>query len=290
MIVKMIKYTFAVHHRFYRQFLDDLQDLEVVHIDRSREQKVAGEAAELANEVTQISQLLEQLKNYTHDEPKEDTSKLSVGEIAAATSSLTRRLSDCRSVLEQLQETIEARKIWGDYSDQLLSELKKEGIQIRFYTIPTKKFSQSWVELFPVEVISRSDREIHFVWIGTREVTFEGARELHPPGEQVSEMLKRSELLRKEISGIHSDLEQLANSTWVPLHNRLRMLKDRLEWLDILDNQSAQIGEGQIFLLEGWVPVDVREKLNRYLEGKGILYLLSEATTEEVPPVQLKNS
>ncbi len=290
MIVKMIKYTFAVHHRFYSQFLDDLQELEVVHVDRSREQKVAGEAAELAAEVTRINQLLEQLKNYTHDEPKEETSTLPVSEVAVMTSSLTKRLGDCRSALEQLQETIEARRIWGNYSDQLLSELKKEGIQIRFYTIPAKKFSPSWPGLFPVEVISRSDREIHFVSIGTREVTFEGARELHPPGEQVSEMLTRSELLRKEISGIHSDLEKLANSTWVPLHNRLTLLKDRLEWLDILDNQTSQLGEGQIFLLEGWVPVDAREKLDRYLDEKGILYLLSEATPEEVPPVRLKNS
>jgi len=290
MIVRMIKYTFAVHHRFYRQFLDDLQDLEVVHIDRSKEQKVDGEAAELTNEAAQINQLLEQLKNYTHDEPKKETSTLSVSEIANLTGSLTKRLSDCRSAQEQLQETIDARRIWGEYSDQLITELRKEGIKLRFFTMAAKKFSLSWLEIFPIEIISRSDREIHFIWIGTSDITFEGARELHPPREQISELIKHSEQLKKEISELRSELEHLANDTWVLLHKRLQALRDRLEWLDIRDNQTSQIGEGQIYLLEGWVPVTVQDKLNQYLEKQGILYFQSEATGEEMPPVQLKNN
>jgi len=290
MIVRMIKYTFAVHHRFYKQFLDDLQDLEVVHIDRSKEQKVAGEAAELTNEAARINQLLEQLKNYTHDEPKQETSALSVSEIADLTGSLTKRLSDCRSALEQLQETIEARQIWGDYSDQVLTGLRDEGIRLRFFTMPAKKFSLSWLEIFPIEIISRSDREIHFVWIGTGDMTFEGARELHPPREQIPELTRRSEQLRKEILAIRSELEHLANNTWILLHKRLQALRDRLEWLDVRDNQTSPIGEGQIYLLEGWVPVTAQDKLNRYLEEQGILYFQSEATEEETPPVQLKNN
>lgn len=290
MIVRMIKYTFAVHHRFYRQFLDDLQEIEVVHIERSKDQKVAGEAAELTSEVVRINQLLEQFKNYTHDEPKQDTCTLSVNETDNLNTALTKRLSDCRSALEQLQETIDARQIWGDYSDQLVAELQSEGIRLRFFTMPTKKFSSSWLEIFPIEIISRSDREIHFVWFGTGDIIFEGARELHPPHEQMSDLIKRSGQLKKEISEIRSELEHLANDSWVPLHKRLETLRDRLEWLDIMDNQTSRIGEGQIYLLEGWVPVTSGDKLNQYLEEKGILYFQSEATGEETPPVQLKNN
>lgn len=290
MIVRMIKYTFAVHHAFYQQFLNDLQELEVVHIDRSREQKVAGEAADLANEAGQIHQVLEQLKNYRHEEPEEELSSLTVNEIADLTGSLIKRLGDCRSALEQQQETIEARQIWGDYSDQLLSELREEGIKLRFYTIPAKRFSQSWLDLFPIEIISRSEREIHFIWIGTEEIIFEGARELHPPCEQVAELLSHSEELKREIAEIRANLEHLANSTWQPLHERLAKLRDRLEWLDIRDNRTSRIGEGQIDLLEGWVPVIAKEKLDQYLEEQGILYFESEASEEEVPPVQLKNN
>ncbi len=290
MIVRMIKYTFAVHRGFYRQFLDDLQDLEVVHIDRSKEQKVAGEAAELTNEVDRINHLLEQLKNYTHDEPKQDTCTLSVCEADNLAGALSKRLSDSRSMLEQLQETIDARQIWGDYSDQLVTELRNEGIKLRFFTMPAKKFSMSWLDIFPIEIISRSDREIHFVWIGTGDITFEGARELHPPREQISELIKRAEQLKKDISEIRSKLEHLANDTWIMLHKRLEVLRDRLEWLDIRDNQTSLIGEGQIYLLEGWVPVTVQDKLNQYLEEKDILYFQSEAAEEEMPPVQLKNN
>lgn len=290
MIVRMIKYTFAVHHRFYRQFLDDLQDLEVVHIDRSKEQKVAGEAAELANEAALISQVLEQLKGYRHDGTKEEQSSLTVSEISVQSGSLMKRLSDCRSSLEQLQETIEARQIWGDYSDQLVSELRSEGISLGFYTMPTKKFSLSWLELFPIEIISWSDREIHFIRIGKEEITFEGARELHPPCKQVSELIKRSEDLKKEIAEIKLTLEHLANSTLELLQRRMEKLRDRLEWLDIRDNRTSQIGEGQIYLLEGWVPFNAQDKLNQYLEKQGILYFQSEASEDEIPPVQLKNN
>ncbi len=290
MIVRMIKYTFAVHHRFYTQFLDDLQNLEVVHIDRTREQKVAGEAADLTHEAGLVHQTLEQFKNYRHDGPTGEPFSLTVKEVAEQAGAWEKRLADCRSALEQLQETIRAREIWGDYSDQLVSELGDQGIKLRFYTMPARKFSQSWLQLFPIEIVSRSEREIHFVWIGTGDITFEGARELHPPREEVAELRRREEELKNEIAEIRLKLEQLANNAWQPLHRRLAKLKDRLEWLDILDNQTSQIGEGLISLLEGWVAETGREKLDHYLEEQGILYFVSEASDGEVPPVQLENS
>lgn len=290
MIVRMIKYTFAVHHRFYTQFLDDLQNLEVVHIDRTREQKVAGEAADLTHEAGLVHQTLEQFKNYRHDGPTGEPFSLTVKEVAEQAGAWEKRLADCRSALEQLQETIRAREIWGDYSDQLVSELGDQGIKLRFYTMPARKFSQSWLQLFPIEIVSRSEREIHFVWIGTGDITFEGARELHPPREEVAELRRREEELKNEIAEIRLKLEQLANNAWQPLHRRLAKLKDRLEWLDILDNQTSQIGEGLISLLEGWVAETGREKLDYYLEEQGILYFVSEASDGEVPPVQLENS
>jgi len=290
MIVPMIKYSFAVYHPFYRQFLDDLQELEVVHIDHSREKKIEGEAAELTNEAGQIGQLLEQLKIYRHDEPKEEPSSLSVKEILSQATSLIKRLADCRTALEQLQETIDARIIWGDYSDQLLAEMNKAGIAVYFYTIPAKKFNQTWLENYPLEIISRSGREIHFIVVGSIKMTFDGAREVHPPNEQVTELLGRSELLRKEIAETVSKLEQLANSSWTKLQDRLHRLQDRLEWLDIRDNRTSSAGEGRIDLLEGWVPVTAQERLNKYLEDQGILYFQAEATAEEVPPIQLKNN
>ena len=290
MIVRMIKYTFAVHHRFYTQFLDDLQNLEVVHIDRTREQKVAGEAADLTHEAGLVHQTLEQFKNYRHDGPTGEPFSLTVKEVAEQAGAWEKRLADCRSALEQLQETIRAREIWGDYSDQLVSELGDQGIKLRFYTMPARKFSQSWLQLFPIEIVSRSEREIHFVWIGTGDITFEGARELHPPREEVAELRRREEELKNEVAEIRLKLEQLANNAWQPLHRRLAKLKDRLEWLDILDNQTSQIGEGLISLLEGWVAETGREKLDHYLEEQGILYFVSEASDGEVPPVQLENS
>ncbi|MDD4193209.1 MAG: hypothetical protein PHI28_17875, partial [Mangrovibacterium sp.] len=198
MIVRMIKYTFAVHHRFYTQFLDDLQNLEVVHIDRTREQKVAGEAADLTHEAGLVHQTLEQFKNYRHDGPTGEPFSLTVKEVAEQAGAWEKRLADCRSALEQLQETIRAREIWGDYSDQLVSELGDQGIKLRFYTMPARKFSQSWLQLFPIEIVSRSEREIHFVWIGTGDITFEGARELHPPREEVAELRRREEELKNE--------------------------------------------------------------------------------------------
>ncbi|MEL7585245.1 MAG: V-type ATPase 116kDa subunit family protein [Prolixibacteraceae bacterium] len=290
MIVPMIKYTFAVHHSFYRQFLNDLQELEVVHIDRGRERKLVGEAAELAGEAGQIGHVLEQLKNYRHEQPEEKPTLLPVSDIHARAVSLMKRLGDCRSALELLQETIDAREIWGDYSGQVIRNLNDAGIFIRFYTIPAKKFSQSWLELFPVEVISRSDREVHFICIGKQEVTFEGARELHPPQEQLTELNERHEMLKKEIAEVRSKLEKLANSSWLPLKSRLAVLRDRMDWLDILDNRTSPVGEGQILLLEGWVPVTAKDPLNQYLDEKGILYFESAATEEEVPPVQLVNN
>ncbi|MGE4585882.1 MAG: V-type ATP synthase subunit I [Mangrovibacterium sp.] len=290
MVVPMLKYSFAVYHPFYRHFLDDLQDLKVVHVDRSREKQVAGEAAELARESEQIGRLLEQLKLYRQEQPGNDSTLLSVKEVIVQAGSLLKRLAECRSAREQLQEILDTRVVWGDYSPKLLEEMTRAGIPFRFYTVPAKKFSNSWQESFPLEIVSHSEREIHFVLIGPDQPSLEGAREVHPPKEELGKLNKRMDGLRGEEKKICSRLQQLAGDSWSPLQERRAWLGDRLEWLDIRDNRTAQAAEGRVDLLEGWVPVTAAEKLDCYLEKKGILFLREEASPADLPPVKLTNN
>ncbi len=290
MIVPMIKYAFAVHHSAYQQFLDDLQELGVVHVGKSKGKATEGETALLSSEASRIGYTVDQLKHYLHENAVAVKTKLQAEEITEQTTAFLKKLDSARSELERLNKKAGEQALWGDYSEAMVRELEEAGVNVRFYSIPAKKFHPDWVDQYPLEVASRLEKEIRFVTFGISGEPFIGARREHPVGEMASALQKEIGRTEQQIAGVEAELQALAANGISLLQDRLEAVEVRLEWLDVLNNLTTQIGDGAIRILEGWAPVTEEARLKDYLEKSGIFYLESAAEPGEQPPVQLKNN
>lgn len=290
MIVPMEKYSFVIYHKAYTSFLDDLQELGVVHIDVGKAKVQPGEEEELRAEADRINKTSELLKFYQHAETEPSTVSWTSDELISQTASLTKKLEAEKQKLAGLQEAKMDGEAWGDYSSRLVDELREAGISVDFYSISPKKFHQEWLNDYPLEIVYQDSRTIKFVVVGESEKIFIGSQREYPPAKQLTKLQEELEAQNTEVAQIEEQLKAMAKSGWEVLQKRLKTIHVRLDWLQVCHNPAAQVGEGTIQVLEGWVPVTDEEKLIKYLEDNHILYEKSLGTAEEKPPIKLHNN
>ena len=290
MITPMIKYTFAVQSRTYPSFLDDLQEIGVVHVGRSKEKIHHGEASELNDEAEKLEKIIQFLKSYLPEDEINEKTVLSPEEITLKAEKLKEELDAERQALEQVKAKTEKSEVWGTFSPEIISKLQESGVKVCFFSIQAKKFNKRWLEEYPVEIVREAGSRIWFVVLDAKHIHFSGAQKENIPEEDISQLLGEHKKLTKNIAVIEENLEKLAVSGTDVLHKKLEEVNARLEWLDVKMNLSTQVGDGVVYVLEGWVPVSDEQKLKDYLEKEQIFYLSSPAQTGEQPPVQLKNN
>ncbi len=290
MITPMVKYTFAVHNRAYSPFLDDLQELGVVHVGKSKEKILSGEASALSGEAEKLEKIIQFLKNYLPEEQSSKTKVSSSDEITLSVEKLREELDAERLTLEQVKAKTEKSEVWGTFSPEIISKLKESGVEVCFFSIQAKKFNKSWLEKYPVEIVREASNRTWFVALDAQHMHFNGAQKENIPEEDISQLQRDLEKSTKNIVTIEKNLEKLAVSGMDVLQQKLEKVNARLEWLDVKMNLSIPVGEGVVYVLEGWVPVSEEQKLEEYLRKEQIFYLSSPAQSGEHPPVQLKNN
>ena len=290
MIVPMMKYGFAVHQQAYRQFLDDLQELGVVHVGEGTVKIRTDEMAELHHEAAKIRQTVDLLKHYQEEEQTPEPCIYSVEEIIDKTQLVLDRLENAQAEVEKLRQKAAERRVWGEYSNQLIDELEAAGVKIDFYSVPVKKFNSEWLNQYPMEIVSRCDKEVKFILIGYEGEPFDGVRLEKVSRLSADEILLQMHQREQEANEILHRLGTMGADAIAKLHGRLAELERRLEWLDVWNNQTEQVGEGTLQLLEGWVPDTAENKLVDYLEENRVFYIKSAPEPDEHPPVELRNN
>lgn len=290
MIVPMIKYSFAIHHVAYQQFLDNIQQLGVIHIIKKEGQFDCDETLQLNEKIEKTRQAIEQLNRFSDINASAPTnSSISTSQAIALSEELVSKLELLKHKQDSLKNKIDDQSLWGDYSDQLINDLQNAGIPVRFYSVSTKKFQSEWTEQFPIEVINHTDKEVLFASFGIPEQNWPGAREVKLAAP-LSELNNEYQSISNELEQLTRQIHDLSASSLPSLKIKLEHLEHRQEWLDIRNNQTDTIGEGTVQILEGWVPATNKLELKQYLEQEKIVYIEQEAEHEDQPPIVLRNN
>ncbi|MCE4565868.1 hypothetical protein INQ51_16230 [Maribellus sp. CM-23] len=292
MIVPMLKYTFAVQGKEYAAFLDNLQEWGIVHvIEKEAGETGTREQEEVDKEIHRLEKTLKILDRFRDEEMTASaTSNLSSEEAVTRTDERLKKRDAAKVALEQAKATLAQAGEWGIYSSDLLQKLEQEGISIHFYSIPKKKFKKEWLEKYAVSLVADTGHQVKFACINHDEVTFEGATAEKLPERDLSVLENDVAKYEAEVQKQETALSILAHENTDKLQEQLSGFVNRHTWLDVWNNKTLSVGEGIVRILEGWVPKDRSEQLNKYLEEHGILYLVSKKSAEEQPPIELKNS
>jgi len=289
MISPMIQFTFAVFYAQYEKFLEDIQEMGIVHVKEREVGPLQKELSELQDDYHAVSTVLKDMLKRKIQKPAAK-SNLSWKNILEEYNSCKNTVSDLSKKKEDLDLLEDHIRPWGEYSLDVIARLRKSGIQIHFFKVKEKDFDESWLDKYPLEIVSNYKSEFYFVYFGEKTKDFHKVEELDCPTIEWAAVSKSMAELKNKINLNEEKLNALAESGTSVLIAKSQELGTRIKYLKVLNDHTAAIGDGKVKVLEGWVPESEQQLLIGYLDLNGILYTSHYATFDSHPPVKLENS
>ncbi len=296
MIVKMNKYAFMVYHKEYETFLSDLRDAGVVHLVETKstaDNKVLQESLIQRKRIDTLKRYFKTLLADQKDVQQAPARDISVKEGLR----LVQKIEECqdkKALLESARQTLEKEiaymEIWGEFTYSNINKLQRAGYHVTFFTCPTSKFNEDWVEKYNAIQISTYQSVVYFITITKiGEVIEIDAERPKMPDRGLAKLRARYNKQLEDIKAIGDRLKQYA----VEDYNTLDMLDKKLHNQFNYSNaivQATKEADDKLMLMEGWAPAENEEALEKLLDDKGFYYQKLEIKDEDNVPIQLKNN
>lgn len=296
MIVKMNKYAFMVYHKEYETFLSDLRDAGVVHLVETKSTADNKELQESLIQRKRIDTLKRYFKTLLADQ--KDVQQAPARDISVKEGlRLVQKIEECqdkKALLESARQTLEKEiaymEIWGEFTYSNINKLQRAGYHVTFFTCPTSKFNEDWVEKYNAIQISTYQSVVYFITITKiGEVIEIDAERPKMPDRGLAKLRARYNKQLEDIKAIGDRLKQYA----VEDYNTLDMLDKKLHNQFNYSNaivQATKEADDKLMLMEGWAPAENEEALEKLLDDKGFYYQKLEIKDEDNVPIQLKNN
>ena len=293
MITKMTKYSFVLLSGEKEGFLEQLQELGVVDISRSVKpvDQASHEMMARASKARKVIETLEAL-DYSKDADYEAVAKATVsieGDPVTFVEESIAKLADLKNSLGNIEKQMKARLPWGDYDRKAVEGLSDLGYRVRYYRIDKKKFDESWISEYALQVVSEDEKNIWFVTVSpaSEEYSFPVAETAAPEGT-FAEAKSEAENIAAEIVNCKAGL--LNAKDYIPAIKE--SLNSELVSLDryLADDAGQSAAEDLVTVFTGFAPEENDAELAAKFDEIGVLYLKDKAVEEDNPPIKLKNN
>lgn len=292
MIVPMKKYSFLVYHKEYEPFLERIQNLGVVHIiEKARGEIEDEELKEKHKLINDIGQAIAFLDKREIEEKWPDSKDKDPLTVFNELCNIQRAHEENKHLLEALNKEKSLLEPWGEFSWADLKKLEQAGYKPRLLLTNQKNFeTAAWAEQYFVEEITHKDGQVYFVLFEPHDEEIEiDAEEANLPDKSLIEVNK----LIKEAGDIIAKSEKMFDTFAAQYKDLLSQLKDKLQGelsFEMVKLNTQKEAEEKLMVLEGWVPADKVEAINKYVESTSVYYEVVSPVTEEKPPIKLKNN
>ena len=284
MITPMTRYSFLIYHKEYEVFLQNLQDIGVLHIaEKAKEydeqtQKDLERIKELNNVLRVLS------KRGKEEKPADDNAKAQ--DIVDDIKNMQEEADNIEQTLVTLKKDIDKARPWGDFTDEMKQKLKELGLTPRFFVINEKYFDSEWENQYYLERINTVSGHLYFVIFqeGNQEIDV-SAEEVQLPAESFSELDRKYDEKEKRIQEINKTIDEYAVKYQELLREERSRLQEQSDFNQAKNHTEAQ-AEEKVMLLEGWVPVTKEEELKNFLEKEDVVYVRSEIRKMILPGFQ----
>ena len=293
MIQKMKKLTILVTGKEYEQFLTDIRELGVLHIQELQSGSTSTELQAnlaLAERYNHVLKALDFVaETYTFDVkgqslPADASKGLHLIEEVEGKLEEENKL---KHRIDNVDKSIESLLPWGNFDWASVERLSLAGYQVNFYCCPSKMFKAEWSDEYFAQIISETSGKSYFVTFST-EVPDIAAEKLQLPTESLSYYNKEKGELENQLQKVRKCLYQLnleqRNSLMagqVENDNDISLSKVHL-------NTESVVGDA-VKLIVGWTLEEKSEEVVAYLEKNHVFYEMEEPKLEDDVPVQIKN-
>ena len=293
MIQKMKKLTFLVTGKEYEQFLTDIRELGVLHIQElqsgatSTELQASLALAERYNHVLKALDFV--AETYTFDVkgqslPADASKGLHLIEEVEGKLEEENKL---KHRIDNVDKSIESLLPWGNFDWASVERLSLAGYQVNFYCCSSKMFKAEWSDEYFAQIISETSGKSYFVTFST-EVPDIAAEKLQLPTESLSYYNKEKGELENQLQEVRKCLYQLN------LEQRNSLMAGQVEndndiSLSKVHLNTESVAGDAVKLIVGWTLEEKSEEVVAYLEKNHVFYEMEEPKLEDDVPVQIKN-
>ena len=290
MIVPMRKLSLLIFYKDYQGFLEELRERGVVHIYENKEHAAEDETLQAKLRlVKRVNEMIRLLENRDVKEEKEKAEVLDE-DLLAYLEEQYRRQDQIGVQLGNLEKEATLYEPWGKFSKERIAGLTEAGWDLRFFTVPDRKYLPEWEDQFHATIINEQRGQKYFV-------TITPAGESEKPDADVFIFPQESEesirgnikQLREEQLQLVAHLDNIAVNSLKRLKHYRETISEVTDFLQV-ENASQGLVEEKVIALEGWIPVTQEADMKEFLQSREVYYELSIPTPDEDVPVLLENN
>ena len=290
MITPMTKLSILIYHRDYQSFLEKLRQHGVVHVHPKKTSLQDERYRTKLNSIKQVSNLIKQLEKLPAAQNPVDTELRN----EALYNFIDDKFMEIESLQQQLlylQKEDSVYGLWGKYPEKVLDDIKANNWDIRFFTVPARKYDNKWEEDFNAFVINELAGLRYFTTITPKgkDVDIE-ADTFTFPAMTKQEIDKKLADMNKIISDTNRYLSDVAPKAVQYLKEYVISIKEDNEFFKVSD-AAEHLAEEKLMSLEGWVPTEIQDNTIKWLDSQEVYYEASKPViNQDNPPIKLKNN
>jgi len=266
MIAGIKKYTFLVHHRDYADLLNSLREAGVVHIVEKRKldesSEIQGDVSLLKRYRAAVRQLTGLVPGLTRSEQPENPE-----EVLAEMEALIKEIEERKHSIEKLKAEAARSMPWGDFNPDTFRKLEDSDWTISLFSCSKKQFREEWNEKYTVEIINGETSRLYFAVIHRRDELPEPDADPEKipgrPASAINEEITRNENI---IAGINEKIKSMAPVWSRSLDEGCNTVIGRIDFTTV-EQQADKYADNNLYILEGWVPDEEKEKFEELLRN-----------------------
>lgn len=284
---------FLVSSKEYEQFLADVRELGVVHVEELQSgvsspelQEALTWADRYKNTLTALDYVVDNHEfegSYAMHSADASKGKALVEEVEAK---LAEEVA-LKHKLDNVEKQIEQLLPWGEFDWSAIHRLEEVGYQVNFYSCSSKLFKQSWLDDYFAVHVSESNGRLYFLTFSTErpDITVE---HLTLPEKSLACYESEKQVLKDSLRNIRLHLYRLNYEErdsllagQVENENAISLSKVRLN--------SESVAGDAVKLIVGWTLAEKAEEVVSYMEQNHVFYEMTDPQVDDNVPVQIKN-
>ena len=291
MIQKMEKLVLLIHNKEYREFLEELRSLGVVHVEMNQHATIDKELEEFMQKRTAWQALRKGLAiaaTACKEKVSAPVETLTIDQISAQYESYLQQLQVLRTDLQTIAKDISELEVWGDFDWQTVDRLSEYGWEMQFYACPEKSFDEAWVAEYNATPVNTKNGQLYFVTINAHPVNLPvGAVQL--AHKSLSSLVSEQQSLQLKVQELTDAFNAFCKASLPQVDKSILCLEGDINLMEVERFGGERVADGAVVVMDGWVPADNAAEVRQMLDSKGVYYEMRPAEKEENAPIKLKN-
>lgn len=287
MIEKMKKYTFVLYHLEYPDFLSKLQELGMVHIIRSTDEKSPAliQNRELLDEYSQALKFLQKIEAKDAKQITSLPTKALLNQINNAREEKDNLLRKQEALRKQIKDI----EPWGHFEYELVRHLRNNGVGVQFYHCLKNHFNPDWKKDYVIREIAERSGILYFVLLHQGEAPALEADRFSFHHSTLFELEKELDELGNRIQAIEDYFSGIVNVASEVFQKEIQRLTGEYAYEDA-SLQGINEADNHLKVIGGWIPVSKEAKLIQFIKEQQLIHFSEDAQAEDDPPISLKNN